>query len=60
MTNQNAIETIIKFIDYNNLRKMKNWGLRHPRQKNLPSLKTKIRSVLELFSGNNIVAMLKG
>ena len=62
-----ALEKIIRFIDANyNLRTMKKWSERFrienskKRNEYLRKLINKVRNILDLISGYDIVEMLKG
>lgn len=60
-----TLEKIIKFINENNLKPMTKWSQRvgaskHNRGGNWAVLRKKIRKILEIVSGNEIVEMLKG
>jgi len=64
MVRINAITLIDRFINNNNVLPMKNWALRNahtksPRYKQYKELIETIRKLLNLISGDNIVALLK-
>lgn len=64
MVNLSSVERLIQFIDNNNLKVMRKWSTRFCSKSNTSGsfwlmLKKKIRSILNLLSGNDIVEMLK-
>ncbi len=64
MVRINAIELIDRFIVEQSVRPMKNWSLRntqtkYPRYSEFKRMAEKIRNLLNLLSGNDILAMLK-
>ncbi len=65
MVNLNSIEKIMRYINENNIRPMKKWSLRNQNCTNtrylaFKNLKNKIRDLLILLSGNDVISMLKG
>ena len=64
MIHINAIELIERFVTEHNVRPMKRWSLRnpnmqHPRYANYKNIILKIRNLLELLSGGDILSMIK-
>ena len=64
MVRINAITLINRFIEEKNILPMKNWALRNmetrsPRYKQYKEMVQNIRKLLNIISGDNIVALLK-
>jgi hypothetical protein len=68
MVNQSALERIISYSNNQRLREMKRWSERNIFRNNRPTIRhdfsrkmiSNIRRILNLFSGNDLVNMLKG
>jgi hypothetical protein len=63
MVNMTAIQEILRFVTEKKIRPMKRWSLRlnssRSHIQHNEKLKTLIRSLLELISGTDIIAMLQ-
>jgi len=61
-----SLSRIIKIIEEENLRPMRDWSLRFRYDKDgklnrhIKKLKSEVRIVLSFISGNNIIEMLRG
>ena len=61
-----ALSRIIKVVEDENLRPMRDWSLRFRYDndgrlnRHIKKLKSEIRTVLSIISGNNIIEMLRG
>ena len=69
MVQKSCLSQIVSFIDVNNLVAMKPWSQRYKREKRTNircsnswnmKLIEQVRKILQLISGNDFIAMLKG